>query len=280
MVQMPRGQVFILGVMGNYKKMKSLQQKISIIGFSIFILGLVGCENSTDSNVSQNLKVDSVSADNKQEIVSELTKEKSLSEELKNKTDFNLPEGYELLDKIQGDLNGDGLDDYVLILKGTEKKNIVINRFDEEVDLNRRGILVYLTENDKTVLTTKNLSCFSSENEDGGGYFPPQLSIDIENGNLFVHYGHGRYGYLKYTFKHQNSDFELIGYDSSDNYGPIINRETSINFLTKKKLTRENVNQNAEESGDEIFEENWGDIELEKLFSLAEIKDFDSLDIN
>jgi hypothetical protein len=53
-----------------------LQEKISIIRFSIFILGLVGCKNSTDSNVSQNLKVDSTSIDNKQEIIPELIKEK------------------------------------------------------------------------------------------------------------------------------------------------------------------------------------------------------------
>ena len=46
----------------------------------------------------------------------------------------------------------------------------------------------------------------------------------------------------------------MIGYDSSDNYGPIVNTETSINFLTKKKVTKTNTNEN-EESGDEVFEE-------------------------
>jgi hypothetical protein len=260
--------------------MKILNQYISIVGFSIFILGMISCKNSTDSNGSQNLKVDSTAIDKKKETVAELTKEKSFSKESTIETDFSLPKGYKLFDKIQGDLNGDGLDDYVLIIKGIEKENIVVNRFNEEVDRNRRGVLVYLTDNDKTFLATKNLNCFSSENEDGGVYFPPEFSINIENGKLYLHYGHGRYGYWKYTFRYQNSDFKLIGYDSSDNYGPIINTETSINFLTKKKLIRENVNQNIQDNGDEIFEESWEDIELEKLFSLAEIKDFDSLDIN
>lgn len=171
------------------------------------------------------------------------------------------------------------MDDHVLIIKASEKENIVTNRFDEEVDRNRRGILVYLTNADEAVLTTKNLNCFSSENEDGGVYFPPQLSIDIEKGKLFVHYSHGRYGYWKYTFRYQNSDFELIGFDSSTNYGPIVNRETSINFLTKKKLVRENVSQNAEVSGEEIFEETWEDIEIQELYMLSEIKDFDELDM-
>ncbi|MBL0686164.1 hypothetical protein JJQ60_21750 [Aquimarina mytili] len=212
--------------------------------------------------------------------VAESIKQKSFSKDSINKTDFNLPKGYTLFEKIQGDLNGDDLDDYVLIIKGTDKKKIVVNRFDKKVDRNRRGVLVYLTNKDKTILSTENLNCFSSENEDGGVYFPPELSIDIKNGKLYVHYGHGRYGYWKYTFRYQSSDFALIGYDSSENYGPIINRETSINFLTKKKLIRENVNQNTEESGDEIFEDNWTDIDIKDLYRLSEIKDFDELEIN
>lgn len=67
-------------------------------------------------------------------------------------------------------------------------------------------------------------------------------------------------------------------YDSSSNRGSVINRETSIIFLTKKKLIRENTNENAED-GDETFKETWSDIEIENLIELSEIKDFDELDI-
>ncbi len=245
----------------------------------MLILGIVSCKNSSDSKSPEKTEVDSIKISDTGEIISELTTKKSTPEESTNETKFALPEGYILYEKLQGDLNGDDLPDYVLIIKGTEKENIVVNRFDKEVDRNRRGILIYLTTELGPVLTTKNLNCFSSENEDGGVYFPPELSIDIEKGKLFVHYGHGRYGYWKYTFRYQNSEFELIGYDSSDNYGPIINHETSINFLTKKKLTRENVNQNTEESGDEIFEDTWVDIDIKELYRLSEITDFDELDV-
>ena len=72
--------------------------------------------------------------------------------------------------------------------------------------------------------------------------------------------------------------FELIGYDSSDNYGPIVNTETSINFLTKKKVTKTNTNKNTE-SGDEVFEEKTEKIKVDKLIQLSEIKDFDELEI-
>jgi hypothetical protein len=137
---------------------------------------------------------------------------------------------------------------------------------------------VLFKQNDNYIQAVKNYDCFSSENEDGGLYIPPYLEVRAEKGKLYVHYGHGRYGYWTYTFRYQNADFELIGYDSSDNYGPVVNTETSINFLTKKKVTRTNTNENAE-SGDEVFEEKTEKIKVDKLIQLSEIKDFDELEI-
>lgn len=259
--------------------MKFLPKYKSILIISILGLGIVGCKNSTYSKTAEQVKTDSSSISDEIDTTSELTAVRSTSVKPKRKINFDLPNGYKLYEKVQGDLNGDGLPDYVLVIKGTEKENIVVNRFDEEVDRNRRGIMIYLTTEENTVLATKNLNCFSSENEDGGVYFPPELSVNIENGKLYIHYGYGRYGHWKYTFRYQNSNFKLIGYDSSENYGPIINRETSINFLTKKKFIRENVNPNIEASGDEIFEEKWENIAIEKLYKLSDIEDFDELNI-
>ena len=195
----------------------------------------------------------------------------------KEPSDF-IPKGYAEFKKYSGDLNKDGLEDYVLIIKKTDSANVVMNRFDKKVDRNRRGIIVLFKNANGYELADKNLECFSSENEDGGVYFAPELWIEIKDNKLYIHYGHGRYGYWKYTFRFQKSNFELIGYDSSSNRGPVTNRETSINFLTKKKLTKENTNENAE-GGDEIFKENWNDIEIDNLIKLSEIKDFDELDM-
>ena len=192
-------------------------------------------------------------------------------------SDF-IPKGYAEFEKYFGDLNKDGLDDCVLIIKKTDTANIVTNRFDKKVDRNRRGIVVLFKKEKGYELADKNYSCFSSENEDGGVYFPPELWIKIENEKLYIHYGHGRYGYWEYTFRYQNSNFKLIGYDSSSNRGPVTNTETSINFLTKKKLIKENTNENAE-GGDETFKETWNKIKIENLIRLSEIKDFDELDM-
>lgn len=129
-------------------------------------------------------------------------------------------------------------------------------------------------------LADKNLDCFSSENEDGGVYFPPELSINVENGDLIVHYGHGRYGFWKYTFRYNKNRFELIGYDQSDNRGSVIQRITSINFITKKKQIKINTYSNAEMDGEEIFKETWKGIKINKLITLSEIKDFGELDMS
>ena len=188
----------------------------------------------------------------------------------KEPSDF-IPKGYAEFKKYSGDLNKDGLEDCVLIIKKTDSTNVVMNRFDKKVDRNRRGIIVLFKNANGYELADKNLECFSSENEDGGVYFAPELWIEIKDNKLYIHYGHGRYGYWKYTFRFQKSNFELIGYDSSSNRGPVTNRETSINFLTKKKLTKENTNENAE-GGDEIFKENWNDIEIDNLIKLSEIR--------
>ena len=195
----------------------------------------------------------------------------------KELTDF-IPKGYVAFNKYFGDLNKDGQDDCVLIIKKIDENNVVINRFDKKVDRNRRSIIVLLKNGDGYQLADKNYDCFSSENEDGGVYFPPNLRIIFQRGNLIVHYDHGRYGFWKYTFRFQNSNFKLIEYHSESYNNLIINRTTNINFLTKKKLIKENTNEDAE-GNDEIYKETWSNIEIKNLIKLSEIKDFDELDM-
>ena len=188
-----------------------------------------------------------------------------------------IPDGYVLFEKKFGDLNKDKQEDCILIIKGTNKDKIVLNEYGEMVDRNRRGIIILFKNKNGYQKATENINCFSSENEDGGIYFPPDLIIGVERGNLSIHYGHGRYGFWRYTFRYQQSDFKLIGYDEQ-NGGAVIKSELSLNFLTKKKLVKENTNENAI-GGDEVFKESWSKIEINRLLSLSEIKDFDDVDM-
>jgi hypothetical protein len=204
------------------------------------------------------------------------------SEQKQNPNDF-IPNGFVLFETINGDLNNDGAEDCVLIVKGTDKSKNVTDEVRGPLDQNRRGIIVLFKKNENYELVLKNEDCFSSENEDGGVYYAPELSIEIKKCKLYVFYRHGRYGFWGYVFRYQNSDFELIGYSSSDNHGPIVEYETSINFSTKEKIVKVNTNLGADpetEAGNEVFETTKTKISIDKLFKLSEINDFDQFDLS
>lgn len=242
------------------------------IAYSLILGSIWACNKKTAKDLPdvKPLETNTVNKDTTNIVASEIKK-------TVNVNDF-IPEGYNLFEEIKGDLNNDGLTDHVLIIKNTLPEDIVVNSFDKKVDRNRRGIIVLFKTKDGFNEIVKNYKCFSSENEEGGNYFPPELVVEIIKNKLYVHYAHGRYGYWRYTFRFNTNDFELIGYDASNNFGPIVNSETSINFLTKKKLEKVNVNERAE-SGEEVFESTWTAVKINKLLKLSDIKDFDDLEI-
>lgn len=188
----------------------------------------------------------------------------------------HLPQGFSLFQAVKGDLNQDGRDDVVLIVKGTDPKQWMNNQFQERVDRNRRGIIVLLNHQGQYQPFTQNLNAFSSENEDGGVYFPPELWIEIKNNKLKINYAHGRYGGWGYTFRIEAQDMRLIGYDSASHFGPLVQRENSINFLTQKRLERINTHEDAER--EPIFKEVWTKVNTTPIY-LSKIKDFDELDV-
>jgi hypothetical protein len=191
-----------------------------------------------------------------------------------------IPPGYVVVETVRGDLNKDHQEDEVLIIKATNKKNFVKHEYRGLLDRNRRGLIVALKKGDHYELALENRKCFSSENEDGGVYFPPELHIWVEKGNLRLHYAHGRYGSWTYLFRYQNADFELIGYDSSENSGPVVDRSVSINFLTKKMLIRENTNSvEMRALGINKFKETSKTFIFPKLIQLRSVLDFDELDV-
>ena len=105
----------------------------------------------------------------------------------KNPKDF-IPAGFVLVSSVEGDLNKDGVADKVLLIKGTDKGAYEKNEFGEMVDRNRRGIIVLFKKDNQYQMVLKNLNCFSSENEDGGVYYAPELSLEINKGNLYFQY--------------------------------------------------------------------------------------------
>ena len=248
-----------------------MKKQLYLGSFFALSIMIFGCDNIENNQRS-------VEYENTDSLVNVVEEELSTAA-TKLPSEF-VDEDYFIFEKFSGDLNKDGIIDSVFLVKKINQENIVVDEYLGELDRNRRGIMIFFNVNDQWELKIKNMDCFSSENEDGGVYFPPELSLEVKKDNLYIAYSHGRYGSWQYTFRFKESDFELIGYDSSDNYGPIINSETSINYLTKKKLVRVNVNENTAQSGEEIFEEQWEDIQIKHLIKLSEIEDFDLLNLD
>ena len=101
----------------------------------------------------------------------------SIPEAKNNLTDF-VPEGYIIFEKVFGELNKDSLEDCIIIIKGSDKNKIVKDEYRGELDRNRRGIIVLFKRNDGYEVAVRNKDCFSSENEDGGVYYAPELPGD------------------------------------------------------------------------------------------------------
>jgi len=247
-----------------------MKKHLILIGLIWSIFGIVSCNKPQNNLISTQVAESSISEEDNSVFVGSIKGNKDL-------TTF-IPDGYIIIEEIYGDLNKDGMEDCVLIVKATDKENIIQDEYRGEQDRNRRGLIILLNKNGVYVEAVKNIGCFSSENEDGGVYFAPDLSVNISKGNLYISYDHGRYGGWKYTFRNQNSDFELIGYDASEKRGPVVLNETSINFLTKKKIVRQNTLENEEEDY-EVFSEEVTKINISNLKKLSEIKDFDTLQI-
>lgn len=175
-------------------------------------------------------------------------------------------------------MNKDGIVDYVFLVKGVDPAYVVHSDMMGMVDRNRRGIVILLSEGDDYQLTVQNIGCFSSGLEERGNYHQPVLDLIIQNGILKVHFAYGRYGYWRYLFRYQEEAFKLIGYFHSYG-GAIVEKEVSINFSTRKKKVKVNINENAQ-GGDEEYQVEWSRFELDALIRLSDIQDFDKLDLS
>ena len=200
----------------------------------------------------------------------------SISEPITIEAASLIPEGYVLTDSIGGDLTSDGINEFALMISEDDDSNVTENEYGDPVNNNRRGILIFSQVNEKTELLSQNLSCFSASQSDGM-YMAPELYVEISDNTLIVNYANGRYGYWNYTFKYQNSAFELIKYFNSSSNGPVTDEETVMDFMTMKMTVKTNTNPLAQMEGEEEFEEATEEIKAEGLVKLSEIDDFDSL---
>ena len=191
-----------------------------------------------------------------------------------------IPGGYGIYEKLSGDLNADGVQDSIIVVKAKDSTKVVENRYGQLVDRNRRGLLIFLNKKDQWEPIVQNMDCFASENEEGGNYYAPQLSFAIEANQLKVNYEHGRYGRWTYTFEFNIADFDLVYYEHyASNPGTTHDIAiTKIDFTSKEKIVEEiDWEQTDEDANDPVYRKTVTPLKEAGFIKLSEIDDFEGL---
>jgi hypothetical protein len=156
-----------------------------------------------------------------------------------------VPAGYSLGQEVKGDLNKDGIEDRVLLVKGK----------------NGGGVIVLLGKDGGYETVVSNLNCFP----DGDGVFGIEIN---KRGNLIISRGgfNGGSCEVTYAFRYKDSDFELIGEDfQQTGHSP---NSYSINYLSKKKQVK------TLDMGTNKETEKWENLDIQSLRKLSKITDF------
>ena len=200
------------------------------------------------------------------------TKQNFNSTKSQKAEDF-VPNDEKIIEKIVGDLNGDGENDVVIITQQTKKSAFVVE-YGTKFDRNRRGIIIAFKKDKGYELALSTPDCFDGEPTDDYQAGGTSISVKIETGKLNLRCTYGRYGVREYTFRYQNNAFELIGFDSVDRIEEdesIIFKTTSLNFLTKKMKVQTDIIHWCGEEELTDTEKTSHNIEVKKLATLTDI---------
>ena len=156
-----------------------------------------------------------------------------------------VPAGWTLEKNLSGDLNRDGIPDLVLVLRAQDAANIIKHNTmgANPLDTNPRILAVAfgrktpagytLAMQDHTLIPRRTMPNIDDPLEEG--------DVMIERGTLrvklgfFASAGSWTASMTTFTFRHQNGQFELIGYDRYEtmrNSGETT--DVSINYTTRK----------------------------------------------
>jgi hypothetical protein len=167
------------------------------------------------------------------------------------------PVGWQIETKLSGDLNGDGVDDLVLVLREQDPANVLANPDGpgvEELDTNPRILAVALGRSGGGFdLAAANHTLIPRTTEPNlDDYLEPD-AITIKRGalhvrlHLFANAGGWGTSNPTFTFRLQHGNLELIGYDSSSvNRGSGAMTNVSVNYATgKMKLSTGSIEDDA-----------------------------------
>jgi hypothetical protein len=155
-----------------------------------------------------------------------------------------VPKGWKLENEVKGDLNGDGVDDLVLVLHEQDQRNMVKHQAigENPLDTNPRMLVIAFAQTDGSyALAAENHALIPRHDAPNVDDWAVDGDVSISRGalRLTVHFfasaGTWETSDMTYTFRWQQQRFELIGYD----YGSVMRNsgkmeELSVNYATRK----------------------------------------------
>ena len=159
-----------------------------------------------------------------------------------------VPDGWTVETEIRSDLNGDGVPDLMQLLHMTDPANVITDDGPgtRQLDTNPRLLLVAFADKTTGALSLALADHTLIPRHTNHNMEDPLDGVSVIKGTLRVSIGSfmtaGGWSVTrrKFTFRHQDGCFKLIGFDDIElqrNTGKM--SETSINYLTKKvKISR------------------------------------------
>jgi hypothetical protein len=161
-----------------------------------------------------------------------------------------VPKNWKIIKNVKGDLNNDKLEDIVLVIENTDKRNIVQNdgMGMPMLNINPRYLLILFKNktNKNYDLVAVNKKFIPSENDEESPCLADPLEeagdLTITKGVVIIELNYwlscGSYGvtHNTYRLRFQKNKFELIGYDAKGMSRASGEEDIeSINFMTRKK---------------------------------------------
>lgn len=170
-----------------------------------------------------------------------------------------VPNGWKIISQTIGDLNKDALADEAIVIENTDPKNIIANQEGamggDKLNINPRMLLIlFKTKNGNYQLAVKNIGFIPIQNDIESRCLLDPLfegkGVSIKKGVLKVQYqyfyscGGCEVNRVGYTFRFQNQQFELIGYDYFSMHrasGEETSYSVDLYMLKKKSIIGGNV---------------------------------------
>ena len=167
-----------------------------------------------------------------------------------------IPENWEIQQEIKGDLNNDGNEDLVLIIKDLDSTKIIKNDSldTRSKDFNSRGILILFKDkfNNYELIDKNTIGLIPSmDNSENDCLADPLENIQIENNALKIQFnywykcGSSSTTIYKHTYQFIDRNFELVNVEYTD-----LNRysaeviTTGFNFINKiKTISKEKFDE-------------------------------------